>query len=159
MIPMELVVGMGDYMITNREDDILRTFALASCVAVTAYSPARKAAGMIHVVLPTPMGPKDEALRPGYFAETGVPLLIGAMCAKYGCRKEELHIQMYGGADSMLPQDIYNVGKKNIDAVKLALLSMGLTIRRADLRGNDSRTITMDVKTGFVEVYRQPIVL
>ncbi len=156
---MELVVGMGEYLVTDREEDILRTFALASCVAVTAYSPYRKAAGMIHVVLPAPMDYRDSLERPSYFAETGIPLMINAMCRKYGLKKEELFIHMYGGAESVLPQDIYNVGKKNIDAVKQALLAMGLTIRKADLRGSDSRTITMDVKTGSVDVYRQPIML
>lgn len=156
---MELVVGMGEYLVTCREDDIIRTFALASCVAVTAYSPLRKAAGMIHVVLPTPMDLRDRLERPSYFAETGIPLMIHAMCQKFGVQKEELYIHMYGGADSMLPQDIYNVGKKNIDAVKYTLLGMGLTISKADLRGSESRTITMDVKTGSVDVYRQPILL
>ncbi len=156
---MELVVGMGEYLVTDREEDIVRTFALASCVAVTAYSPARKAAGMIHVVLPAPMDLRDSFERPSYFAETGIPLMINAMCRKFGLKKEELYIHMYGGADSVLPQDIYNIGKKNIDAVKHALLVMGLTIRKADLRGSDSRTITMYVNTGSVDVYRQPIML
>lgn len=156
---MEHVVGMGEYLVTDKEDDIIRTFALATCVAVTAYSPMRRAAGMIHVVLPAPMDHKDKTERPSYFAETGIPLLINAMCRNFGLRKEELQIQMYGGAESMLPQDIFNVGKKNIDAVKYALLNMGLTICKADLRGNESRTIAMDVKTGSVEVHRQPILI
>ncbi|NNJ32811.1 chemotaxis protein CheD [Lacrimispora defluvii] len=154
---MELIVGMGEYLISDNEGDILRTFALASCVAVTVYSPRRKAAGMIHVVLPSPLDSKDITKRPGYFAATGIPLLIGAMCQRYGCLKEELHIQMFGGADSINSQDIYKVGLKNIDAVKYALLSMGLTILKADLRGNDSRTLEMDVKTGAIKVLRQPI--
>lgn len=156
---MELVVGMGEYLITDREEDIIRTFALASCVAVTAYSPWKKAAGMIHVVLPSPMDLKDKMERPGYFAETGIPLMVNAMCSKYGLKKEELSIHMYGGADSLLLQDIYNVGEKNIDAVYNALLVLGLTVSMADLRGSDSRTITMDVRTGAVMVYRQPIML
>ena len=64
---------------------------------------------------------------------------------------------MYGGAESSLQQDIFNIGRKNIDAVKHTLLEMGLTILKADLRGSESRTLTMDVKTGQVEVHRQPI--
>ncbi len=154
---MDLVVGMGEYLVTDKEEDIIRTFALASCVAVTAYSPFKKAAGMIHVVLPVPLDIRDRMERPGYFAETGIPLMINVMCRKYGLKKEELYIHMYGGADSMLPRDIFNVGKKNIDAVKQALLGMGLWIQKADLRGSESRTITMDVRTGSVDVYRQPI--
>lgn len=154
---MEFVVGMGEYVTADRENDIIRTFSLASCVGVTVYSPAKRAAGMIHVVLPTPLNSKDRMKRPSYFAQTGIPLLINTMCQKYGCNKNELYIQVYGGANSMTGQDIYNVGIKNIDAVKHVLAYMGLIIHKADLRGNDSRTITMDVKSGAVEVYRQPI--
>ena len=156
---MEHVVGMGEYLVTNNADDIIRTFALATCVAVTVYSPARKAAGMVHVVLPAPLDNKGGAERPGYFAETGIPLLINTMCRNFGLRKEELQIQMYGGAESIIPQDIFNVGRKNIDAAKYTLLSMGLTVCKADLRGTESRTIAMNVRTGNVEVYRQPILI
>ncbi len=53
--------------------------------------------------------------------------------------------------------DIYRVGKKNIDAVRNTLQEMGLSIVKADLRGNESRSLMMEVKTGSVEVYRQPI--
>lgn len=154
---MELIVGMGDYAVTDREEDVIKTFALASCVAVTAYSAKRRAAGMVHVVLPSPQdsGRGRESL--SYYARTGVPLLIETMCQRYGLRKEELDIQMYGGAESALQQDVFNIGRKNIDAVKHTLLEMGLTILKADLRGSESRTLVMDVKTGQVEVHRQPI--
>ncbi len=154
---MEYIVGMGEFVVAGGEDDTIRTFALASCVAVTVYSPVKRAAGMIHVVLPSPLDNKDVTERPSYFATTGIPMLIEAMRTKHGCRKEELQIHMYGGAESMLQQDIYNVGKKNIDAVKRTLMDLGLSIHKADLRGSDSRSIYMQVKTGAVEVYRQPI--
>ena len=154
---MELIVGLGEYVVTDREDDVIKTFALASCVAVTVYSPEKKAAGMIHVVLPSPLNNKDRRERPGYFAETGIPLLIKMICQKYGCAKEQLQVHMYGGADSVLRQDIYSVGRRNIGAAKHALLEMGLKIHKADLCGNESRTLTMEVKTGSVGVYRLPI--
>lgn len=154
---MELIVGVGEYLVTNREDDIIKTFALASCVAVTAYSPLRKAAGMIHVVLPFPLDSNGRKVRPSYFAETGIPLLISTMCRKYGCLKEELQIQMYGGAASMIHQDIFNIGKKNIDAAKHILVEMGLTIFKTDLYGNEIRSLSMEVKTGSIKVFRQPI--
>lgn len=159
MIRMELIAGLGDYIISDREDDIIRTFALASCVAVTAYNPVKKVAGMIHVVLPTPFDSNDRKERPGYFAETGIPLLINVMCTKYGCRKEELYIQMYGGADSIMHNDVYHVGRRNINAVKNKLYELGLIIQKAELRGNESRTLTMEVKTGLVRVCRQAIIL
>lgn len=155
---LDLIIGMGEYVVTDNENALIRTFALASCVAVTVYSPLKKVSGMIHVVLPAPLDDRDGKSRPGYFAETGIPLLIDAMCRQYGCCKEELQVQMYGGAESMLSLDIYNIGKKNIDTVKKALSEIGLTIQKTDLRGNESRSISMEAKTGLVVVHRQPII-
>ncbi len=155
---MDLIVGMGKFIVTDAEDAVLRTFALASCVAVTAYSPLKKVAGMIHIVLPAPLCDRDVIIRPGYFAKTGVPLLIDAMYRQYGCSKEELQVQIYGGAESMLRLDIYSIGKKNIDTVKKSLSEIGLTIQKTDLRGNVSRSISMEAKTGLVVIHRQPII-
>jgi chemotaxis protein CheD len=152
---MDLIVGMGEYIVTDKEEDVLKTFALASCVAVTAYSPAKRAAGMIHVVLPNPLNERDRAERPCFFAQTGVPLMIDAVCRRSGCGRDELLIHMYGGADSAVNRDIYNVASENIIAVKKALFQMGLSICKSDLRGNESRTIFMYVKNGSIEVHRQ----
>ncbi len=154
---MELVVGMGEYIVSDKEADIIKTFALASCVAVTAYSPAKKVAGMIHVVLPSPLEIRDHIKRPGYFAKTGIPLLIDKICREYGCMKEELRIQIYGGAASIRGNDSFNIGKRNIEAVLATLSDIGLTVHEADLRGSESRTLIMYVESGSVKVNRLPI--
>ncbi len=155
---MDLIVGMGEYVVTNNEDAIIRTFALASCVAVTVYSPQKKVAGMIHIVLPSPLNDRDRKIRPAYFAKTGIPLLIESMYRQYGCSKEGLQVQIYGGAESILNLDFYRIGKKNIDTVKRTLSEIRLTVQKADLRGNESRSIAMEVKTGVVVVRSQPII-
>jgi chemotaxis receptor (MCP) glutamine deamidase CheD len=64
---------------------------------------------------------------------------------------------MYGGAESTIPRDVYNIGKKNIEAVRSALIQMGLAVHKADLHGFESRTISLHVKTGAVTISRQPI--
>ncbi len=154
---MDLIVGIGQFEITNNENAFLKTYSLSSCVAVTVYSPLRKVAGMIHVVLPAPFNDQDGVTRPGYYAKTGIPLLINTMCRKYGCRKEELQVQMYGGARSRQSFDIYDIGRKNVDAVKKILSELGLSVQKTDLLGTESRSITMEAKTGLVTVYRQPL--
>lgn len=154
---MELVVGIGEYIISDKEDDIIKTFALASCVGVTAYSPKKKVAGMVHLALPTPLDENDHHDRPYYFAETGIPLLFNMICNKYGCLKDDLQICIFGGADSIRDNDIFKIGKRNIEAVESTLSNMGLRVHKADLSGNESRTLIMEVKTGKVKVQRQPI--
>lgn len=156
---MELVVGLGEIIVSDREEDVIKTFALASCVAVTVHSPLKKVAGMIHIVLPHPFDRRDCEERPGYFAESGIPLLFQKMCGYYGCRKEELRVQMYGGADSINRKDIYRVGLQNINAARQKLIEMGIAVCGADLRGTESRTIAMEVGSGRIEVLRQPMIL
>lgn len=154
---MDLVVGMGEQKLTNQAAATLRTYALASCVAVTAHCPIRQAAGMVHVVLPSPLNEKDIEERPSYFAATGVPLLIRQMSWQFGCRPEQLVVQIYGGADSMWQNDVYNIGQANIVAVKKELQKLGVHIAKKDLSGSNSRSLAMDVTSGQVTVYRQPL--
>lgn len=142
---------------TDREGDAIRTFSLSTCVAVTAYCPHKKAAGMVHVVLPSPFHHRDRRERPGYFALTGVPLLIETICHRYGCRREELQIKMFGGMEAKKGLDIFQVGKQNINTARYALRRLGLRVKKSDLGGNMSRTIEMEVKTGRVKVYLQPL--
>lgn len=156
---MDLIVGMGKYIMTDSEEDMLKTYSLASCVGVTAYSPSKRAAGMLHIVLPAPLRAKDRFERPDYFAETGIPLFINRICRKFGCEKEELQVQVYGGSKTGLQNDIYDIAEKNIESVQRQLHNMGLKISKADLRGNESRSISMDVRTGMVQVYKQPMAI
>jgi chemotaxis protein CheD len=154
---MEMIIGMGECCVTDQQDDIIKTFALASCVAVTAYCPTKRVAGMVHIVLPSPFNNKDKLERPGYFAETGVPLLLNIMNREFNCDQTELNLQIYGGATSSQCQDIFNISGRNIETIRSVLRRMGLQIQKSDLGGAESRTLTMETKTGLVSVYRQPI--
>lgn len=153
---MEIIVGIGEYVVSNKRTDIIKTFALASCVAVIAYSPSKKVAGMIHIALPFP-GRSESGLGPGHYATTGVPLLIDTMCGVYGCLKGDLRISIYGGANSINAQDLFNIGRRNVKAVTSTLSSLNLVVHKAEVGGIISRTLEMDVITGSVRVNTQPI--
>lgn len=153
---MDTVIGIGEYAVSQGEAHTIKTYALASCVAVTAYSPLKKVGGMVHVALPFPTG-GDSKQRPGYFATTGVPMLVDKLCQEFGCRKGELKIQIYGGAKSINENDIFNIGKKNIEAVIQILTNLKLKVHKLEVGGTNSRTIEMDLTTGYVKVSIQPI--
>ncbi|MCX7745695.1 MAG: chemotaxis protein CheD [Clostridia bacterium] len=154
---MELIVGIGECAVSNKEADSIRTFALASCVAVTAYSPLNKVAGMVHVALPFPTDIRDINSRPCYFATTGLPVLINKMCKLYGCLKGELKIGLYGGANSINNDDVFNIGKRNIEALVCTLDSLCIKIHSNETGGILSRTLEMNVATGIVKVFTHPI--
>jgi chemotaxis protein CheD len=154
---MNRVVGIGEWMVSGNPGDTIMTYALASCVAVTAYFHAGPAAGMIHIALPEPMASTDYVTRPAYFAQTGVPLLMEKMAVHFGCRPEELVLGMYGGAESVREEDVFQIGRRNTVAVNQKLRQMGLTPIMRDTGGYQCRTIGLDVATGAVRVQSQPL--
>ncbi len=156
---MNKVVGIGEFSISNNINDVIRTYALGSCVAVTAYNSRNNVAGMIHIALPAPLEYKNERLNPSYYAVTGIPLLIKNICEHYNCMKGELKIQIYGGARSIKTDDFFCIGFKNIKAVKQILEDMNLNISNSEIGGTFSRTLEMHVATGVVNVVLQPIII
>jgi chemotaxis protein CheD len=154
---VQRIVGIGEMIVSNNIEDIIKTFALASCVGVVAYSRIRKVGGMIHIALPKPANNIDATGRYCYYASTGIPRLIEQMCKHYGCLKGELAISLYGGADSIRNNDIFNVGKKNLESVRKILQEMNLKFDDTETGKNVSRTIELDICTGRVVVSYQQI--
>lgn len=154
---MERIVGIGECAVSNVKFDTIKTFALASCVAVSVYSPSKKTAGMIHVALPAPLEEYDIVARPYYFATTGVPKFIDKVIKKYGCIKEDLIIGIYGGANSINDRDLFNIGKRNIVTVRNELNNLNLKICYSEVGGNISRSLTMSVATGVIKITTYPL--
>ena len=157
---MEKIVGIGNYAVSNSKNDILKTFSLASCVALTVYCPSKNASGMVHIALPAPDPLNDDSnKRPYYYATTAVPLLINRMCYEYRCNKNDLGIKLFGGADSIQINDQFEIGKKNLYYIKEILDYMGLKNDASETGGNCSRTLEMDVFTGKIKLTMQPIMI
>jgi len=147
---MDKIIGIGEYSISKNVEDVLKTFALASCVAITAYNPILRIAGMIHIALPTPTDREDGKRRPGYYATSGIPLLINKMGKEFDCKIEDLQIKFYGGASSIREDDYFKIGPRNLAAVRATLANMKLTVMEAQIGGTVSRSIEMDVRTGSI---------
>jgi chemotaxis receptor (MCP) glutamine deamidase CheD len=73
-------VGIGEWHVASDPEDIIKTYALGSCVAVIIHDVKIGIVGMIHIALPeSSIDPEKAAQRPGYFADTGLPLMIEEM--------------------------------------------------------------------------------
>ncbi len=147
-----IIIGIGDLGASKGQDDILKTFALGSCVAVILLDPKQRAAGMVHIALPeAKINPAKAQERPGYFADTGIPALLREM-KKLGCQPNArgLMVKLAGGAKVMDPNDTFNIGKRNILAAKKALWAFGLGPVAEDVGGNFSRTVAISLATGDV---------
>ncbi len=151
---MDRIIGIGEYDVSNNVNDVLKTYALSSCVALTIYDPVKRVLGMAHIALPSLQS--TPAFNPAYYADIGIPVLIRKFCMGYGCNKENFLIKLFGGAESV-KKDVFNIGMKNIAMVETVLKKYNLKINHYDTRGNKTRSIAADVATGTVKVKYQPL--
>lgn len=152
------IVGIGEYLISKNSEDVLKTYALNSCVAITIYLPEAKILGMAHVVLPdSKINPKKSKLSPGYFADTAVAVLLDSLYGFAGFRSDLFIIHLFGGVRGSWEKDYFNVGRRNLAAIHSILNHRQLPYDSTETGGNWGRTVAMDVATGTAIITKTPI--
>jgi chemotaxis protein CheD len=147
-----LTVGIGEWKISDNPDDHIKTYALGSCVAVVILDVKQKIASMIHIALPDSTIDDEKAKRlPGYFADTGLPLMIEEL-KKMGSVRANIRVKIIGGAAVMDDNGFFDIGKRNILAVKKILWKSSLGAVAEDTGGKISRTVTVAVVDGQTTV-------
>jgi chemotaxis protein CheD len=145
-------VGIGEYKISDNPYDTLKTFSLGSCVAVIIYDKVKKIAGLIHIAMPeSKIDPERAESRPAYYVDTGLPLLIEAM-KKKGAERKNVWIKLAGGAGTMDKTGKFNIGNRNLIAVKRYLWKCAMGPINEDTGGDTIRTVTVSVATGEVTI-------
>ena len=151
------IIGIGDFGASNSTGDTLKTFALGSCVAVIISHKSTGTVGMVHVALPdSSISRTGKAkTKPGYFADTGIPTLLKHM-RSMGCvgpvSKSQFSVKIAGGASVLSCSDIFQIGRKNVYAIKNILDSYGLNPIAADIGGNISRTVSIVIGSEKISV-------
>ena len=104
---------------------VLVTFALGSCIGLTAYDPVSAVGGLLHFMLPdSTIDPERARVNPCMFADTGIPLLLDRVC-KHGGAKRRLAVHAVGGAQMLDQQGVFEIGKRNYLAMRKALWKAG----------------------------------
>jgi chemotaxis protein CheD len=143
-----ITIGIGDWMVSGDEADILKTYALGSCVAILLYDTRLSIAGMIHIALPdSSINPEKAIEMPGYFADTGLPRMIEEM-KRRGSSRQDVWVKLAGGATVMDPEGFFDIGKRNILAAKRILWGSSLGPIAEDTGGSISRTVSLAVSGG-----------
>lgn len=148
----QIILGIGDLGASNTPGTLLKTFALGSCVGLILLDPKTRTVGMAHIALPeSRINPQKAKERPGYFADTAIPLLLKEM-ARHGAplQGRGLIVKLAGGASIMDPNETFNIGKRNLLAIKKILWAHGLGAVAEDVGGNFSRTLSVGVDTGEI---------
>ena len=147
-----LVVGVGDIKVSSDPEEVLVTYALGSCIALILYDPEKKAAGMLHYMLPlSKTSPEKAASNPAMFADTGIPLLFKEMF-RLGCRKKHLVVKAAGGGTIKDEKGVFNIGNRNHTVLRKILWKNEILLAAEDVGGRKSRTVRIYVEDGLTLV-------
>ena len=147
-----ITLGVGDWAVSDNPSESIKTYALGSCVGVMIYDTSKKIAGMIHVALPdSAVDPEKAKKQPGYFADVGVSVMIEEM-KRRGATRQHVWVKLAGGATTMDPNGIFDIGKRNILAIKRSLWRSSLGPIAEDTGGTTSRTVTFEISDGSISL-------
>ncbi len=141
-------VGMADLNVCV-SPNALTTLGLGSCVGIILYDPIRKIAGLVHVMLPDSTKIINNSNR-AKFADTGIDELIDRMVA-IGADRRVLIAKIAGGAQMFAfnnNNDMMRIGDRNVEATKLKLAQLGISIKAEDTGANYGRTIEFYPENG-----------
>ena len=149
---MKLIVGVADMKLSRSPDDSIVTFSLGSCVGVVLHDPVARVGGLLHFMLPeSSLSPEKAAANPCMFADTGIPALFRE-AYRLGASKERIVVKVAGGSQVLDPNNMFNIGKRNVIAMRKIFWQNGVLMGATALGGTVNRTVTLHVGTGEVHV-------
>lgn len=142
------IAGMGD-VVFGREDEVLVTLALGSCIALVLYDDKKKVAGLAHIMQPEPLSSRENISKLGKYVTTAVPYMLSHL-SKMGANISNLKAKMAGGASMFthtLGANEKTIGAKNVEKAEQLLKMYGIPIIAKDVLGNVGRSVKFYVST------------
>jgi chemotaxis protein CheD len=144
-------VGIGEASWAARAGR-LGTVGLGSCVAVTIHDPVMSIGGLIHFQLASgELDPARAAQQPFLFADTGLRMLT-AHLARGGAIPARCRVHVIGGAQMLSAVSAVQIGKKNVLAARKQLWQLGYLIEGEVVGGTASRSVSLDVAHGELDI-------
>lgn len=156
---MSHIIGVGDIKITTNQSDVLITYALGSCLGITAYDPVLRIGGLLHAMLPlSSADPSKAQARPAMYVDSGFALLMRELFSK-GSKKEHIVISVAGGASmkQISSDDYFKIGQRNFTVFRKLLWKNGMMIHAQDVGGGNPRTMALHLGNGLVTINKKPI--
>ena len=144
-------VGISDLNVTN-PPGVLATYALGSCVGICLLDKTHNIGGLAHIMLPSSKEASNAADNLRRYADTGISELISTMQRK-GAQLTCMTAKIAGGAQMFQTKlKSFNIGQRNVDAVKKVLASYRIRIIAEDTGLDYGRTVFFNVETGVMQV-------
>jgi chemotaxis protein CheD len=149
-------IKISEYYLAQKSE-LIKSYGLGSCVAVVIWDPKKKIGAMAHILLPSSNNSSDASAK---YASSAVATMLGEL-VKAGANQKHLIAKLAGGAN-MFPRKFNpylqgpgaNIGRRNIQAARKALLSQKIPIVAEDVGGEIGRTIEFNSETGELFVHK-----
>lgn len=147
-----VVVGVADMAVARESQGHLITYALGSCIGLSAYDPIARVGGLLHYMLPQPGEQSDpKTLKPHMYASTGIPNLLRRLL-EAGAVQNRLIVCAAGGAEILEGAAGMAIGKRNRTILRKVLWKVGVQLAAEDTGGSIARTMTLDLGKGEVRI-------
>lgn len=139
---------MADCRLGDEPGQVLATYALGSCIGLAVHDPMARVGGLLHFMLPDSTIDRSRAQQEPYrFADTGIPRLIEEVCSR-GASKRRLVAAAAGAASMMDPNRVFEIGRRNYQAMRRLLWKAGLLLQAEAIGGDRSRTVYLEIGSG-----------
>ncbi len=146
-----VTVGIADLNVVKAPDTLV-TYALGSCVGICLYDNDKKIAGLAHIMLPLSKEAAAGVDNKRRYADTGIMELIQTMNLQ-GASTARMTAKIAGGAQMFsVSSSMFNIGERNVEAVKKVLASYRIRIVAEETGLNFGRTVFFHGDTGIMEV-------
>lgn len=148
--PKIIDVSMAE-MKTAKNNVVLCSSGIGSCIIITLYDPVHKIGAMAHPILPQKNS--DTIDNPARYVDSAISEMLKVL-KKQGLIKLSLEAKIVGGADMfrVLGNNPQSIGAKNVKAAVSKLEKEGIKIVATDTGENCGRSVAFDLKTGLLEV-------
>jgi chemotaxis protein CheD len=142
-------VNFSEMKISSNPVETLVAFSIGAGIGMTAHDPVGGVGGILNFILPdsTKANGINGEQNPLMFADTGIAAFLKALLEK-GARVENLKVVIAGGAHIMDQTGVFNIGHKNLEALKNSLGDHDLEIYHEAVGGTNGRAISLEIGSG-----------
>jgi chemotaxis protein CheD len=144
---MQEIIDVNTGQVAVRRGDIrLRSMAIGSCIAITAYDPKTKTAGLAHIMLPDSAPEKSD--KKTKYAFNGIDQMLREMIES-GSAIDDIEACLVGAGNVLQKKDD-TICKNNIRSIAAILLEKNIPVRASVLGGQERKSVLLDAQTGCV---------
>jgi chemotaxis protein CheD len=142
-------VNFSEMKISSNPVETLVAFSIGAGIGISVHDPVGGLGGILNFILPdsTRANGNNPSKTPFMFADTGIAALLKSLFEQ-GVKAENLKVVIAGAAHIMDQSGVFNIGQKNLEALKSNLGDHDVKIHHEAVGGIKSRTISLEIGSG-----------